>query len=59
MEKGSQLQAQPALQAKQQPKQGFDRMFLPQKWSEGAGEETNIFPRRESYLDSLIVQFVT
>jgi len=39
MEKGNQLHAQPALPAKQQPKQGFDRRLLwPQNWSEGAGK---------------------
>jgi hypothetical protein len=60
MEKGSQLNAQPALPAKQQPKQKFDRRLLwPQNWSEGVGEEKNIFLRRESYLDSLIVQSLT
>jgi hypothetical protein len=60
MEKGSQLHAQPALPAKQQSKQGFDRRLLwPQNWSEGAGEEENIFPRRQPYFDSLIVQSVT
>jgi len=57
---GSQLHAQPVLPAKEQSKQEFDRSLLwPQNWSEGAREEKNIFPRRESYLDFFIVQSVT